>query len=333
MAEYLIPKPLPFCKLGLANLPLLLILSSWDWTSYLQVVFLKILGSLWVGGTLFSPIALIAASGGIASALVMKGLFRLCGKHISLLGISVMGALASNLVQIEAAALLVYGPSIRVAAPLFCLIGLASSIALGLIANACKRRGLGPSPVEIPSFRAQASHPVTFLLLAMVLLFLTLETKPLRLLCIWILLLGAQKGAGKKIRLGYPLMLLLSLVFLSLLFPTGKVLWSWGPFTLSSLALSSALGKGLRLICMTSASQSMTTVMPSIPFRGFRLLSETLAVLGTLQLPQRGEKPMQALKTLFSGTRKAPRETRKTHPLLIGILSLCAIVMCASNLL
>lgn len=33
--EYLIPKPLPFLKLGLANLPLLVVLDSFGWKDFL----------------------------------------------------------------------------------------------------------------------------------------------------------------------------------------------------------------------------------------------------------------------------------------------------------
>ncbi len=333
MAEYLIPKPLPFFKLGLANLPLLLILSSWDWGGYLLVVLLKLLGSLLVGGTLFSPIALITASGGIASALVMKGLEGLCRKRISFVGISVMGALASNLVQLASASLLVYGTSIWAVAPLLCSIGLASGIILGLLAMACEKQGLVPAEVVPPSLARREAHPIAFSLLALATFCLCFEPRPFRLFLIWMLLLAAQKGAGKRIHLVYPLALLFSLLFLSLFDPVGKILWNWGPFTLASMSLVTALRKGLRLICMVTASQSMVGLMPHIPGRFFRLLSETLATLGTYQLPQKGQKPMDVVQDLFSGTRREASAPRKTHPLLISVMCILAIALCIGDLL
>jgi len=333
MAEYLIPKPLPFCKLGLANLPLLLILSRWDWGGYLLVVTLKLLGSLLVGGTLFSPIALITASGGIASALAMKGLDSLCKERISFVGISVMGALASNLVQLASASLLVYGTSIWAVAPLLCSIGLASGIILGFLAMACERQGLVPAEVPLPLLARKESHPVAFSLLALAILCLCFEPRPFRLLLVWMLLLVAQKGAGRRIHLTYPLVLLFSLLLLSLFEPVGKILWSWGPFTLASLSLVTALRKGLRLICMVTASQSMVGLMPHIPGRFFRLLSETLAALGTYQLPRKGQKPMEVVRNLFSGTRQEASVPRKAHPLLISVMCILAIALCIRDLL
>ncbi len=54
--EYLIPKPLPFMRIGLANLPVLLSLVLLPVRGTALVVFLKVLGQGLINGTLFSYI-------------------------------------------------------------------------------------------------------------------------------------------------------------------------------------------------------------------------------------------------------------------------------------
>ncbi len=98
--EYLIPKPLPFLRLGLANLPLLVCLDLLPAGPFLLLLALKAAGQGLVQGSLFSVIFLFSAAGTLASGAVMLGSRHLLGNRISLIGISVLGALASNLVQL-----------------------------------------------------------------------------------------------------------------------------------------------------------------------------------------------------------------------------------------
>lgn len=51
--EYVIPKPLPFMRLGLANMPLVLALYVFGAKEILLLVLLKILGQGFITGTLF----------------------------------------------------------------------------------------------------------------------------------------------------------------------------------------------------------------------------------------------------------------------------------------
>ena len=133
--EYLIPKPLPFMKLGLANLPILVALTILDVRSILLLLALKNVGQGVVHGTLFSYVFLFSASGSIASAAAMIGAHRLFGRRISLIGISILGALASNLVQITCARYIVFGESAWLIAPPFLITGTISSALLGAFAR------------------------------------------------------------------------------------------------------------------------------------------------------------------------------------------------------
>jgi heptaprenyl diphosphate synthase len=140
--EYLIPKPLPFLRLGLANLPLLASLDLLPVGPFLLLLGLKAAGQGLVQGSLFSVIFLFSAAGTLASGLVMLGTRRLLGQRISLLGISVLGALASNLTQLALAGAVAFGPSAWLIAPPFLAVGLASSVVLGALAQGYVRRSV-----------------------------------------------------------------------------------------------------------------------------------------------------------------------------------------------
>ena len=63
-------------------------------------------------------------------------LIRILGSRISLIGVSVAGALGSNLIQITLAATLVFGPGGWLITPVLLTVGLVSSTLLGAFAEA-----------------------------------------------------------------------------------------------------------------------------------------------------------------------------------------------------
>ena len=128
--EFMIPKPMPFLRLGLANLPILVGLSLLGLPEILLLVGIKVLGQGLVNGTLFSYIFLFSTCGSFASALLMTAAHRL-GGHFSLVGISILGALASNGVQLGLSRFLVFGENVRFIAPPFLAVGTVSAILLG----------------------------------------------------------------------------------------------------------------------------------------------------------------------------------------------------------
>ena len=138
--EYMIPKPLPFIRLGLANLPILIGLFLLDAPHLLLLVLLKVLGQGLVNGTLFSYIFLFSLFGSYAAALAMITVKALCGRTVSAVGISVSGALASNCTQLLLARIFVIGEGAWLIAPPFLGVGLVSSLALGLFAREFMRK-------------------------------------------------------------------------------------------------------------------------------------------------------------------------------------------------
>ena len=138
--EYLIPKPLPFIRIGLANLPILLSLSILSPRDIFLLVLLKIFGQGLINGTLFSYAFLFSTGGSFVSAGVMLLLHRIFKNAISPVGLSVAGALGSNLTQLLLARLLIIGPSTMLIAPPLLGIGLVSSLLLGFFAASFQKR-------------------------------------------------------------------------------------------------------------------------------------------------------------------------------------------------
>jgi len=138
--EYIIPKPVPFLRLGLANLPVLISLGLLSPSRVFLLVLLKVTGQALIQGSFLSVALLFSAAGSFASAAVMLAAKKACGGRATLVGISILGALASNSVQLVLARLLVFGPYAWMIAPLFLGLGLASSTVLGAVAESYHRR-------------------------------------------------------------------------------------------------------------------------------------------------------------------------------------------------
>ena len=134
--EYLIPKPLPFIRLGLANIPLLIALDIMPFSSFALLGFLKIIGQALISGTLFSYVFLFSLGGTGVSALFMYALRRQLGeKRISLIGVSAAGAFASNGIQLVLAYFFVFGKSIIYAAAPILGLGVVTGTLLGIFSE------------------------------------------------------------------------------------------------------------------------------------------------------------------------------------------------------
>ncbi len=138
--EYLFPKPLPFFRLGLANIPIMISLEIFPPSYVLLVVLLKVLGQALMNGTLASYVFLFSIAGSFASAFVMIGAYRWGGSHITLVGVSVFGAIASNVVQMALSVTFIFGQTAWIIAPLFIGLGVASGFFVGLFAHNFQKR-------------------------------------------------------------------------------------------------------------------------------------------------------------------------------------------------
>jgi len=131
--EYMIPKPLPFMRIGLANLPLMLALDIFPFPTFLVLVGIKVLGQALITGTLFSYVFLFSLAGTSLAALSMYGLRRLLGRdRVTFIGVGTAGAMMSNISQLTLAWLFIFRDNVRYIAPPFLAAGLVTGIALGV---------------------------------------------------------------------------------------------------------------------------------------------------------------------------------------------------------
>jgi len=167
-------------RLGIANLPILLAVDILPFPWYILLAIVKVIGMSLISGTLFSFVALFSLMGTLTAALVMWGAHKLGGKYISQIGVSVLGAISSNLVQMVIARYVAFGEAAWLIAPVFVAMGLITGLALGLFAEHFAKvsrwyalasgrilaapdtpsdnPGAAPPPAAQPTSRHQARH-------------------------------------------------------------------------------------------------------------------------------------------------------------------------------
>lgn len=103
--EAMIPQPVPWAKLGISNIAVVLTLYYYRFPEALGVSWLRvIIGGFFTGGIL-SPAFFFGITGGLFSAVSMAFALKLTGKKLSPVGISIIGAAFHSLGQLSAAAI------------------------------------------------------------------------------------------------------------------------------------------------------------------------------------------------------------------------------------
>lgn len=134
-----IPAPFPGAKLGLANIITLFVVVAFGPKEAVVVTLMRtILGSLMMG-TFFSITFFLSFFGGIASSLVMGITYRFLRDSFSLVGISVLGALTHNVVQVGVAAYFVSTAGIFFYLPYLLLFALPTGFFVGLVTKQMTR--------------------------------------------------------------------------------------------------------------------------------------------------------------------------------------------------
>lgn len=127
-----LPLPLPGVKLGLANLVTLLALSFYGFRDGLTVALARVVLGALLTGLFLSPAFLLSVSGALASTAVMALLLRWT-RCFSLLGISMAGAVAHNLGQLGAAALLLQSSAVYFYLPVLLVAGIPTGLCTGYL--------------------------------------------------------------------------------------------------------------------------------------------------------------------------------------------------------
>ena len=250
MIEYAIPKPLPFMRLGIANMGIMLVLYVLPIRQVLFLTLIKVLLQALISGTFFSYIFLFSFFGSFASVFAMilcKNLFK---TKISFLGICLSGALANNLCQILLSYLMIFRSSTSYIAPILLISGFISSLVLGLFTQNFAKNSIWYDELLKDDDSNFQTEKITF----------NQEIE--------VDLHKNKKFNSKKFvkNLFTSFMLLFSIVFFSLLLPSGKLLFSIGSFKITQDALFLGLRRGLILILSVYISKFIILFLP--PLKG-----------------------------------------------------------------
>ena len=131
--ESLVPT-LPWMKLGLGNLPVLVALLTYGFEAALGVILIKLLIGGLLSGMLGGPALVIGGSAGLASLLTMALIRRFSRGLFSIIGLSIWGALTHQVVQLWIAAIYVGHAGLFRLLPLSLIGGLVSGGLVGLLA-------------------------------------------------------------------------------------------------------------------------------------------------------------------------------------------------------
>lgn len=131
MLGALVPVPIPGVKLGLSNIIAMFILCYFSLWSALAVGILRaFLASLMTGGI---GMFLYSAPGTIISILVMYSAMK-CFKKLSIVGISMLGACAHNVMQVCVAVLITGEVNLFYYAFVLLIVGAVSGTITGVVA-------------------------------------------------------------------------------------------------------------------------------------------------------------------------------------------------------
>jgi len=140
ISESLIPHPIPGLRLGLANVITLIALVTLGFGYTMEITVLRTVLSSFIMGTFMSPTFILSFSGGVISTLIMGFLYWLSNFHkryrLSIVGISIVGALTHNTVQLYLAyLLLVKHPGIFIFFPWLCIGAVIMGWITGVVAG------------------------------------------------------------------------------------------------------------------------------------------------------------------------------------------------------
>ena len=313
LIEYMIPKPLPFIRIGISNMPLILAIDLLPFPGFILLVFLKIIGQALITGTLFSYVFVFSLGATLASSIMMYVMRKLFGeKGISLIGISAAGAMVSNSVQLLLAYFIIFGRSVYYMAVPVYIVGIISGIFLGYICEYFKNNSLwyagninagnnindglpksssltekkvSPSmPKKLPLLftKKYSSEELALTGFIMLLAFLFNTNTFTRILqAVFFFLLALL--SGKKINYLMTFFTMSIIAFFSLLVPYGEILFNIASFRITWGALQSGLNRAFTLTGLLMLSRFC--IGRDLSFPGFfgEIISDAFRVFSKME--------------------------------------------------
>lgn len=270
--ELFIPRFMPFFRLGLSNIALLMALDL-NASSFFALAILKGIGTSYIAGNLFSVFALISIAQSIASGAVMFSLKRILGNNISAYGISIAGALISTITQIFIASLYA-GKGTLAFLPIMLALSFPSAVITAYLSNKIPEPAMNAASSQ--SKEEANMLPIILLIISCASILMTEEI---------VLLLPAvaaafvfQHIAGRRIKLVPHLTLLVFMLLSSILTPNGEVLFKVFSFPITRGAIIDGLTKSLHLSGGIALSQGFSSMIH--PRNG--LIGKTISMFSML---------------------------------------------------
>ncbi len=139
-AMYLPSIPIPGIKLGLANLVTLVMLFYFSPALVLAQVIARLALASLILGSFLAPAFYFSAAGALLSFLVMIMLFKTLYPKISLVGLSLAGAVFHNIGQLTVAFWLVKTTAVYLQLPLLLIASIPMGLIIGIAANYSMKR-------------------------------------------------------------------------------------------------------------------------------------------------------------------------------------------------
>jgi len=355
--EYMIPKPLPFIRLGLANFPLLLALDILPFNYFALLAALKIAGQALISGTLFSYVFLFSLGGTAVSSLLMYALRKCLGeKRISLVGVSAAGAMAFNAVTLVMAYYFVFGKSIRYAAAPILALGIVTGTLLGFLCEYFIGRSKWYSDPDMQAsgesltfsvleprvknarerfcIKNFSSSDLAIAGLCMIPALFFNQNTYMRLVQFLFLFFIALLS-GKKINPLITFSIMLAIVFFNLLVPYGELLYSIGPLKITSGAFLSGLRRAVTLEGLFMLSRSCIRSDLTFPGTFGKLAGESLRVFSRLAEAKNvftWKNWVETLDGLLTGYAQAAKgeiknESESGHPLKGRVILVLVVIL------
>ncbi|MEW6001751.1 MAG: Gx transporter family protein [Nitrospirota bacterium] len=135
--ESLLPTPIPWLRLGLANIITLVTLLLYGIRSAMMVTLIRVMLASIFTGSFLGPAFILSLGGGVTSTLSMGFVLSLSPRLFSTIGLSVIGALFHNIVQLFLAYFLFIQriEAILLIAPLIIFTGILTGTVNGVISD------------------------------------------------------------------------------------------------------------------------------------------------------------------------------------------------------
>jgi len=138
--DSLVPRPVPFMKLGLANVAAVIAVARYGFLKTLELNILRVFAVAIITGLLATPTFLLSVAGAVTSAAAMAFMRFIFGNRLSCAGVSVAGAVTSLWIQLAVAGIVLPGLPLQNIVLLLTLWGIISGAVTGLIAQTAMYR-------------------------------------------------------------------------------------------------------------------------------------------------------------------------------------------------